>query len=176
MEGGMRVPMIARWPARIPAGKTCDELCTTMDILPTFCELTGASLPQRKIDGHDISSLLQGVDGARSPYKAFYYYRRRQLQAIRIGNLKYHLPLKQTFPNWANAEIKGKERPRKLVDLSTDIKEATDLSAAKPDEIKAFVEMASHITSELGNESVVGREQRQAKTLEDSAPMILKEN
>jgi arylsulfatase A len=55
MEGGMRVPMIARWPGRIAAGTTCSELATTMDFLPTFCGLSGAKLPTKEIDGRDIT-------------------------------------------------------------------------------------------------------------------------
>ena len=48
-EGGMRVPCIMRWPGRIPAGQSCDELCTMMDILPTFARLAGAEVPQDRI-------------------------------------------------------------------------------------------------------------------------------
>ncbi|MEM7393507.1 MAG: sulfatase, partial [Verrucomicrobiota bacterium] len=104
MEGGMRVPMIAQWPGRIPAGTTCDALTTTMDILPTFSRLAGAESPEKAIDGFDIGPLLLDEDGAESPYEAFYYYRRRQLQAIRMGDWKYHLPLEKTYPRWFSVE------------------------------------------------------------------------
>ena len=50
MEGGMRVPMIARWPGKIAAGSECHELTTMMDLLPTFCALSGATGPTKKID------------------------------------------------------------------------------------------------------------------------------
>ncbi|MCP4506949.1 MAG: sulfatase, partial [Fuerstiella sp.] len=70
MEGGMRVPMIARWPGRIAAGSKCSDLATMMDILPTFCSLAGASLPSMKLDGFDISGLLFGNKDSRSQYKA----------------------------------------------------------------------------------------------------------
>ena len=83
MEGGMRVPMLARWSERIPAGTTCDAMTSTMDYLPTFARLSGGQLSKNKIDGHDITPLLTGVKGAQSPYEVFYYYRRRQLQAVR---------------------------------------------------------------------------------------------
>jgi len=66
LEGGMRVPFIARWPNRIKPGTRSSELTTTMDILPTFCSLAGAKLPEKKIDGFDISPLLFGQDGAKS--------------------------------------------------------------------------------------------------------------
>ena len=108
MEGGMRVPMIARWPGRIPAGGTCNELSSTMDFLPTFATLSGGLLSANKIDGHDITPLLTGTKGAASPYEVFYYYRRRQLQAVRWGDWKWHLPLANTFPNWTTANQKGR--------------------------------------------------------------------
>ena len=117
MEGGMRVPMIARWPVRIPAGTTCDALSSTMDFLPTFARLSGGQLSKNKIDGHDITPLLTGAKGAQSPYEVFYYYRRRQLQAVRWGDWKWHLPLENTFPNWTTANQKGHGRPGKLVNL-----------------------------------------------------------
>ena len=70
----MRVPCIMRWPGRIPAGQTCYELCTTMDLLPTFCALSGAALPGRKIDGKDIGPLLRDEPDAKSPHDRFYCY------------------------------------------------------------------------------------------------------
>jgi len=86
-EGAMRVPCLARWPGKILAGRTCRELCTSMDFLPTFARLAGAQVPaDRTIDGHDIRPLLFGQEGAKSPYEAFYYYCMEQLQAVRSGS------------------------------------------------------------------------------------------
>jgi arylsulfatase A len=53
-EGGFRVPFVARWPGKIPAGSVCKEPAMTMDLLPTFAKLIGAELPKRKIDGMDV--------------------------------------------------------------------------------------------------------------------------
>src|SRR5690606_21011319 len=44
-EGGQRVPCIMRWPGHVPAETVCDELCTTMDLLPTFAALAGIEIP-----------------------------------------------------------------------------------------------------------------------------------
>ena len=83
----MRMPCIMRWPGRVPAGKTCDELCTTMDLLPTLAALAGTRpAAERPIDGKDIWPLLAGEKGARSPHAAFYYYYMSQLQAVRSGS------------------------------------------------------------------------------------------
>lgn len=59
-EGGHRVPMIARWPGVIPAATTSDEVVMTIDFLPTFIALAGASIPQNhKIDGSDLMPVFR---------------------------------------------------------------------------------------------------------------------
>jgi arylsulfatase A len=73
-EGGVRVPFVARWPGHIPAGTVTSEPAMTIDILPTFARLVGAPLPERPIDGLDISPLLLGEAGARSPHEALIFY------------------------------------------------------------------------------------------------------
>jgi arylsulfatase A-like enzyme len=175
MEGGMRVPMIARWPGTVPAGTTCSELATTMDILPTFCAFAGAELPDAKIDGFDIRSLLKGAEDATSPHEALFYYRRRQLQAVRWGEWKYHLELKQTHPNWTTAKTIGKGRPGKLVNLKTDLKETTDVSRQNPEVMKRMAELVDQAIVGLGNDDQQGTEQREAKTLRSSLPMVLRD-
>lgn len=100
LEGGMRVPCVMRWPAGMPAGRTCGELITVMDFLPTFARLAGGKLPEKKIDGHDILPLMAGEEGAKSPYEVFYHYRIDQLRAIRSGKWKLHLALDPTLEGW----------------------------------------------------------------------------
>lgn len=175
MEGGMRVPMIARWPGKIAAGSTCNALTTTMDFLPTFCGLTGAAQPEKKIDGHDIRPLLFGKGDAKSPYEALYYYRRRQLQAVRWGDWKLHLELENTHPNWTSAQQKGKGRPAKLVNLKSDLKETTDVSADNPAVMQRMHELIAKAKAELGDDDQRGSGQRDAKTLNRSKPMLLVE-
>ena len=175
MEGGMRVPMIARWPGRIPVGSTCRELGTMMDLLPTFCALTGASRPPQTLDGFDISEMLFGKGDAKSQYEALYYYRRRQLQAIRYGDWKYHLPLKATHPNWTTAKQAGPGRSGKLVNLKSDLQEKTDVTAANPEVVKRMQELLKTAVVTLGNDDIRGDEQRDARTLDSSKPLTLKE-
>jgi arylsulfatase A-like enzyme len=175
MEGGMRVPMLARWPGRIPAGSTSSALCTTMDLLPTFCALSGAPLPQQTIDGCDISLLLWG-DGATSPHEVLYYFRRRQLQAVRWGHWKLHLDLKATHPDWTSPTPLGKARPGKLVNLKTDLQETTDLSEEHPEVVRRLQALADQAMRSLGNDAQPGSEQREAHTLPQAAPMVLPES
>ena len=174
MEGGMRVPMIARWPGRIPAGSSCKELSSTMDFLPTFASISGAKLSGAKIDGFDISPLLLGKENATSPYEAFYYYRRRQLQAIRWGDWKWHLPLEKTHPNWTTPKATGRGRPGRLYNLAKDLRERNNVLKDNPEVLTRMRKLAEQAVSKLGNDASGGSEARPALTLDSSAPLVLK--
>ena len=83
------MPAIAWWPGTIPAGSTCNEIATTMDLLPTFAALGGGVVPEdRIIDGKDITAMLLGKAGAKSPHPFFLYHHHTQLAAIRSGQWK----------------------------------------------------------------------------------------
>lgn len=99
-EGGFRVTAIAWQPGAVPAGTSCDELASTMDLFPTFTALSGGSLPaDRRIDGYDISNLLFGPTGEASPRGTLYYYGRDQLQAVRSGCWKLIIPVAGDGPH-----------------------------------------------------------------------------
>ena len=174
MEGGMRVPMIARWPERIPAASICNELATTMDFLPTFCAITEAEEPKLPIDGHDIRPLFFGEEGAESPYDVLFYYRRRQLQAVRWGDWKYHLELGETHPNWTTPEILAEGRPAKLVNLDSDLQETTDLSNQYPEIIIRMKALAQEAVQKFGNDNADGSLQRNSIDLPNATAMTLK--
>jgi arylsulfatase A-like enzyme len=92
-EGGHRVPCIVRWPGRIPANQVCDKMIANFDFYPTIAEATGAVLPtDRIIDGKSLWPLLEGRPGAGTPHEYFYFYGRDELQAVRKGPWKLHLP------------------------------------------------------------------------------------
>ena len=92
-EGGIRVPTLMRWPTKIPAGTTCDELACTVDILPTVASMIGSELPKHKIDGHDIMPLMVRTAGAVSPHETLpCYYANDELQAVRDPRWKLILP------------------------------------------------------------------------------------
>ena len=77
-----------RWKGVLPAGIVSNQLASTIDILPTIASLTKAPLPEKKIDGVDISPILKG-DPTASPRKTFlYYYRKNALEAVRMDNWK----------------------------------------------------------------------------------------
>ena len=87
-EGGMRVPAVFWWPGKLEPGVVMD-MATTMDLLPTFCKLSGTELPGDRIyDGYDISPLLFGT--GKSLREVVYFYRGEQVYAIRKGDYKAH--------------------------------------------------------------------------------------
>lgn len=89
-EGGVRVPFIARWPGKIPAGGETDEPIAIMDLLPTLVTLAGGTIPKdRVIDGKDIWPVFASEDGVKSPHEAIYYLRGRSVSGVRIGDWKY---------------------------------------------------------------------------------------
>ena len=90
-EGGVRTPLIARWPGRVPAGRVTGELFSAIDLLPTLAKLAGAPAPTLKIDGQDLSPFLLGERGARGRAE-FWYYNGEELHAVRQGKWKLHLP------------------------------------------------------------------------------------
>ncbi len=144
-EGGMRVPCIMRWPGRIPAGRTSDELITAMDLLPTIAVLTGASLPgDRIIDGRDISALMEDREGAETPHEVFYYYRDDRLQALRSGRWKLHV----YRPEWGD-EIEG--RDPLLFDLTADIGETRDLADQHPEVVERLLSLAERAREDMGD-------------------------
>jgi arylsulfatase A len=158
-EGGTREPTLIRWSGKIPAGTTCDELASTIDILPTVAALIGAKLPAHKIDGKNIWPLMSGATGARSPHQSFYcYYASGQLQAVRDRQWKLHLPHHYRtmagqpggtggVPNkYSQAEI-----GLSLYDLKSDRGETVNVAADHPDIVARLQRMADEARDDLGD-------------------------
>ncbi len=89
-EGGVRVPCIARWPGKIPAGRVCDEPVMSIDLLPTLTDIVGGRRSELKIDGLNIRSVLLGEPDAHSPHEALFFYAGDELHAVRSGKWKLH--------------------------------------------------------------------------------------
>jgi arylsulfatase A-like enzyme len=88
-EGGFRVPLIARWPGKIPAGTVTGAPAMGIDLFPTLLGLAGLGLPSdRLIDGTDIWPLLAG-DAAYLPERALYFFHEFDVEGMRVGDWKY---------------------------------------------------------------------------------------
>ena len=157
-EGGIREPTLMRWPGRIPAG-TCSEFASTIDILPTFAKLIGGQLPDHKIDGHDISPLMFGEEGAKSPHEGFLsYYGGGQLQAIRDARFKLHFPHRFRTMAGRPGGTGGSPKPyvqamigEELFDLDNDPGETTDVSAQHPEVVARLHKLADAARKDLGD-------------------------
>lgn len=90
-EGGYRVPMIARWPGQIPAGRVCDQLAITMDLFATVLEATGAMMPDdRVLDGRSLMPVLKSAE-AKSPHEYIFGHLNSKLANIRDARWKLHV-------------------------------------------------------------------------------------
>ena len=125
-EGGQRVPCVMWAPGRIPAGTSTDAFATTMDLLPTIASITKSQLPDRQIDGHDISSTFDSDDSPRD--ELIFYTAHGRLQGIRKGNWKYLDVTPQK-----NKKNPNPESTRYLFNLKTDIGEQKNLLESNPE-------------------------------------------
>jgi arylsulfatase A-like enzyme len=148
-EGGVRVPTIARWPGRIPAGTECDQVCGTIDLLPTFVALAGGTVPAEPvIDGCDISGHLLGT-ASQSPREAHYYFSRSKLDAVRQGKWKLAVaPQPEKMGKGAPPIPASIDEPR-LYDLEADIGETTNVAADHPEVVEKLRDLAVRMASEL---------------------------
>jgi len=168
-EGGVRVPTVLWGPGRVPTGTTCDKIASTLDVLPTLAALAGTEAPKdRVIDGEDVTHLFHGEFDQANPDKAFYYYLRVHLQAVRQGKWKLHLPreVKQpgTAPFLVNQHIApadrvGFDKPF-LVNLDKDLGESTNVAKQHPDVVKRLLGLADHMRKDLGDFDQVGKNMR----------------
>jgi arylsulfatase A-like enzyme len=124
-EGGIRVPTIAWWPGRVPAGTTSDHLSGFQDYLPTFCELAGAKLP--KSDGLSLVPTLLGKTAEQRQHEYLYweFYEGGGKQAVATEKWK------AVRLNW-NEKPDG---PLELYDLQSDLGEEHNLAADHPEVI-----------------------------------------
>lgn len=153
-EGGVRVPCIARWPGKIPAGTESKELTATIDILPTIAELAGADLPARPIDGVSIWRQLSGAQP--TPHEAYYFYWNQELQAVRSGPWKLHFP--HTYRSLVTPGKDGQPGPYRelkteqaLYHLEDDPGETRDVAAAHPDVVERLTALAERARDDLGD-------------------------
>jgi arylsulfatase A len=160
-EGGMRMPCLMRWPGKIPAGRVCDEICSSLDFLPTMAALVGASPdPARKIDGYDASDLWLGKDGAKSRYdeSGFFFYHMSQLQAVRRGPWKLYLPIDKALVLGAK---KPQSQAQRLFDVRNDVSEQHEASAEQPEVVKSLLALAEGARQDLGDVDKPGKGQRE---------------
>ncbi|NBV48299.1 MAG: hypothetical protein EBR95_04450 [Verrucomicrobia bacterium] len=166
-EGGVRVPTLAWWPGRIPAGSVNDAVAATIDLLPTFVALAGGTVPATPvIDGRDITPILFG-QSKESAREAHYYFAGYNLQAVRQGRWKLAIAPQ---PEGSNTKKSPKTADGlRLYDLDAEIGEQTDVAAQHPEVVAKLKALADKMAAEIGGTTPPARrpagEVKGAKTL-----------
>lgn len=136
-EGGIRCPLIARWPGTVPAGTQSDLVSAHWDMLPTFCELAGQPLPpDLAIDGLSMVAELTGKSDQQAQHEYLYweFYERGGKRAARFGDWK---AVQLNVNKDANAPIE-------IYHLPSDVGEQNNVAEDRPDQ----VDMAKAIFAE----------------------------
>lgn len=130
-EGGIRVPLIARWPGRIPAGTTSNHICAFWDLFATLAEAAGGQAPEQH-DGISIMPALQNEpDQPQHDYLYWEFPSYRGQQAIRMGRWKGIR---------TNLFRQDADHSLQLYDLETDIGEQNNLAEHHPEIVQTMLE------------------------------------
>jgi arylsulfatase A-like enzyme len=136
-EGGIRVPLIVRWPGTIKPERTTDHVAAFWDILPTAADLAGVN-PPASIDGISFLPTLLGEKDRQKQHEYLYweFHERGSDQAVRMGDWKAVRPVGGSM---------------ELFDLKTDLHETTDVAAKHPDVVEKIdaIMKAAHTDSPL---------------------------
>ena len=124
LEGGIRVPLIMRWPGRIKPGTTSSQVSATFDLTRSILNLAGAKVPAEQLDGFD---LVNHITAGRKDFSRTLFWRgkrgERTWSAVRSGDLKYVRKVEGETSEW-------------LFNLAGDIAEKNDLSNSRPGDFR----------------------------------------
>jgi len=147
-EGGIRSPMIVKWPGRVPAGTTHDEPVISNDFLPTFSTLAGVEGLPADIDGLDLSDLILDPSANLERDTLYFHFPHYHSQglgpqgAIREGNYK----LIEYYEN----SLLGKAGAYELFDLEADLAERQNLADEQPERVEAMSAKLSEWRKSVG--------------------------
>lgn len=160
-EGGVRVPGIIRYPGHIEAGSTSAVPAMTIDLMPTIADLCEVRSPEGAppMDGRTLRGVLCG-NSTTAPHEALYfYYHNNQLEAMRCGRWKLHLPHKyRRF----TTELAGRDGAMgsyeegtpielALYDLGEDPRELHDVAAAHPETVESLLKLVEAARADMGD-------------------------
>ncbi len=169
-EGGMRVPAVLRWPSHTEGGGRSDEICSTLDVLPTVCAAAGVEPPPVALDGRDLAPMLSGIREEDAVRRDFFYYRGAQIWAVRSGPWKLHVKVRP--------ERRGADTPAVplLYDLDVDPGERWNLAGRHPEVVERLQALIAEQTATVAAaESEVGRPRLDRETTRHSLDYALVE-
>lgn len=158
-DGGNRIPCVMYWKGTVQPGTTCNKLASNIDLLPTLAEISGAPLPQHKIDGVSLLPLIKGKKDANPRESFVYYYNKNDLEAVTDGMFKLVFPHKYVTygayvpgndgqpGNLTNLELKKAE----MYDLRRDPGERYDVISQYPEEAARLMKIADEMRKDLGD-------------------------
>ena len=137
LEGGIRVPLIIRWPGHIQSGTISNQVCATFDLTRSILNLAEANVPAKNLDGVD---LIDHLVKKKPDFKRTLYWRGkrgvRTWWAVRDGDLKYVRKTAGDTEEW-------------LYDLSKDIGETKDLRQSKPKQVARLKKLLTNWEKEV---------------------------
>lgn len=160
LEGGVRVPCVMRWPAKIPQNLVIEQPAMTIDILPTIVQITGAEMPEKTVDGRDMLDLMTGKTDEPHHEAYYFYYHQNELHAILSGDGRWKLYLPHQYRSLNGREGTNDGMPipydqnkigQELYDLENDISETTDVAEENPEIVAMLLEHAEKARVELGD-------------------------
>jgi arylsulfatase len=146
-EGGIRVPMIASWPASISSGNTTEHVSSFYDVLPTLCDITGIEPPPT--DGISFYNSLKGKPQEQHDFLYWEFPEYGGQAAVRMGKWKIL---------WK--DIKKGNQEIEVYNLETDIREEHNIAASHPELVAKFREIirSEHTTPEIERFVIAGIE------------------
>lgn len=158
-DGGNRVPCVMYWKGTIKPGSTTNKLAANMDIFPTLAEISGAPLPNHKIDGVSLLPLIKQEKEA-NPRKSFvYYFKKNDLEAVTDGLYKLVFP--HTYTTYTEFEPGNDGQPGQLstltihkpelYDLRRDPGERYNVITQHPEEMVKLKKIANDMRKDLGD-------------------------
>jgi arylsulfatase A-like enzyme len=138
-EGGIRTPMIVKWPGKVRAGSVSDHISAFWDVMPTLAEISGSKVPEG-VDGISFLSELLGKKQKKHEYLYWEFHEQGGKTAVRMGEWKAVKPDIDKVPQGLT----------ELYDLSADEGETTDLAGSNPEIVKKMEELMkqAHTPSE----------------------------
>lgn len=173
-EGGHRVPFIVHWPSHIKGAAVSEANINAMDLFPTICEIIGAPMPTDRVyDGESLMPVLSGGQLSRADDAPFFYYNCENLQAIRKGDWKMHLPrTPNQVPFWQNKRGISNLAEPLLYNLKDDVAESKDVSADNTAVVAELTELAESTRLLLGEYGQRGSAQRATGSIYPDSPVI----
>ncbi|MCM8532627.1 MAG: sulfatase [Lentisphaeraceae bacterium] len=177
LEGGHRVPFILSW-SKIKKRGTIKTPTIAMDLFPTLSEMIGEKLATDRVyDGVSLMPIMNGEELERKSNQPFFYYNSENLQAVRVGDWKLHLPRsKDELPFWdKNKQFLNLTKPV-LFNIKSDLAESVDMADQKPELVQEMLELVAEMKLSLGEYKKRGKDQRPTGTLFPEVPIVSTSN